>query len=228
MKFIEKKSEHIFPVIEQRIEYWSAATNIEQDLIKVIIQDPVRFEAFLRSRLMKQGGIAYQQPSPTNFPALNRINQHALALHGIPVMAWVDGMSPAEDKIHELIEYHLSQGTRGLNIVPDRNYNISNQQVKQKKVKKLYEFVEVAESYDLPIMVGTELNAPGMKFVDDFNSPELASLLPTFIKGAEIIYGHSVEQSRTGNGYCSHWSEHRFSTRAARNDYFQAIGKTFT
>ena len=52
-------------------------------------------------------------------------------------------------------------------------------------------------------MVGTELNAPGLKFVDDFSSPELSPLLPTFTKGADILYGHTLEQKRTGHGYCS-------------------------
>ena len=40
------------------------------------------------------------------------------------------------------------------------------------------------------------MNSPGQKFVDDFNSQELAPLLPVFLKSAYIVYAHSVLQQQ--------------------------------
>ena len=220
------KAEKIFPDSDIRFNYWSNAAECNDIVFKNVIHNKVLLEAAIRKYFMKQGGVAYQQPTPDNFPKLVDLNNHALKLNGIPVMAWVDGMSPAENNIKELIEYHISQGTKALNIIPDRNYNIKDKPLKKKKVKKLYEIVEIAEMYDLPIMVGTEINAPGLKFVDDFNSPELLPLLPIFRKGAEIFYGHTLEQLKNGNGYCSEWSNERFSTLEEKNKYYMKIANS--
>lgn len=221
-----KKAENIFPDEQLRMKFWSKVTNYSEKRFDVVFHNKVNLEAFIRKYFMKQGGIAYQQPSPDNFPKLSDINSYAIGLNSIPVMAWVDGMSPAENNIKELIEYHVSQGTKGINIIPDRNYNIKDNILKKKKLQKLYEVIEIAESYDLPIMVGTELNAPGLKFVDDFNSPELSPLLPIFRKGAEIFYGHTIEQAKNGNGYCSEWSNNNFATTAEKNDYYIKLAVT--
>lgn len=218
-----RKAEDIYPDNKLRMKFWLKATDYNQIEFEDIFHNNVLLEAFIRKYYMKIGGTAYQQPSPKNFPKLSEINSHAVRIGGIPVMAWVDGMSPAENNIKELVEYHISQGTKGLNIVPDRNYNIED---KTEKVKKLYEIVEIAEMYDLPIMVGTELNAPGLKFVDDFNSSELSPLLPIFIKGANIFHGHALEQEKNGYGYCSEWAENNFSTTAEKNEYYISITKT--
>ena len=220
-----RKSEDVFPDNKLRIKFWSKVTNHSESEFKEILLNNVALEAFIRKYFMKIGGAAYQKPSPENFPKLSEINAHAVKTNGIPVMAWVDGISSAENNIKELIEYHISQGTKGLNIVPDRNYNVKDKAEKDKKVHKLYEIVEIAETYDLPIMVGTELNAPGLKFVDDFNSPELSPLLPIFIKGADVFHGHTLEQEKNGHGYCSEWSEKNFSTTAEKNQYYINITK---
>jgi len=220
-----KKAEKIFLDTNERVKYWSKSAKCKEENFKKIIHNNILVEAAIRKYFMKQGGIAYQNPTQNNFPTLLEINKHAVALDAIPVIAWVDGMSPAENNIKELIEYHLENGTKGLNIIPDRNYNIKDETLKNEKVRKLYEVVEIAESYNLPIMIGTELNAPGLKFVDDFNSPELEPLLPIFKKGADVYYGHTLEQSKNGNGYCSEWSEKNFSTTAEKNEYYINITK---
>lgn len=220
-----KKAENIFPDEKSRMKFWLNVSKHIETGFDETFHDIVKLEAFIRKTFMKQGGAAYQQPSPENFPTLSEVNSHAIKLHGIPVMAWVDGMSSAENKIKELIDYHVSQGTKGLNIIPDRNYNLKDKKLKKIKLRKLYEIVEIADSYDLPIMVGTELNTPGLKFVDDFNSPELSPLLPIFVKGAEIFYGHTLEQEKNGHGYCSEWSERHFNTTTERNDYYIKVAK---
>ena len=76
-----------------------------------------------------------------------------------------------------------------------------------------------------PVVVGTEMNSPGRKFVDDFSSAELSPLMPVFTKGANIIYGHSVLQRQCGLGYMSKWTKTYFPNRAQRNSFFEEIGK---
>ncbi len=68
----------------------------------------------------------------------------------------------------------------------------------------------MAERHDFPIIVGTEMNSPGNKFVDSFGTAELAPLVPVFLRGAHIIYGHSVLQRQSGLGYLSEWAKKTF------------------
>ena len=69
------------------------------------------------------------------------------------------------------------------------------------------------------------MNAPGQKFVDVFASAELKPLAPTFLRGAYIVYAHSVLQRELGLGYLSPWAKASFSSVAAKNDFFAAAGR---
>jgi hypothetical protein len=61
----------------------------------------------------------------------------------------------------------------------------------------------MAQSLDLPINVGTEMNSYGQKLVDDFDAPELAPVRQAFMDGADFIYGHTALQRLLGLGYLS-------------------------
>jgi hypothetical protein len=76
----------------------------------------------------------------------------------------------------------------------------------------------------LPVVVGTEMNGPGQKFVDDFDSQELSPLLAVFLKGAYIVYAHSVLQQRAGLGYTSDWAKKNFEGPAEKNEFFRELG----
>jgi hypothetical protein len=69
-------------------------------------------------------------------------------------------------------------GAAALSIIPDRNYTPG---VKDRKLENLHHVVEMARNRQFPIIVGTERNAPGNKFVDSFQTAELAPLLPVFL-----------------------------------------------
>jgi hypothetical protein len=97
--------------------------------------------------------------------------------------------------------------------------------VKDQKVKNLYAVVELAQQHHFPIVVGTEMNAPGNKFVDSFQTAELAPLLPTCRRGALIVYAHSVLQRQSGLGYLSPWARKTFDTVAAKNNFFEQLGQ---
>jgi hypothetical protein len=112
-----------------------------------------------------------------------------------------------------------------MNIVPDRNWNIKDAAVKAVKVKNLYEVVKLADRKGLPIVVGTEMNAPGLKFVDTFDSAELAPVVPSFLRGAYIMAGHTAAAQKDGRGYLSDWAKETFKDVHEKNDYFYELGK---
>jgi hypothetical protein len=69
------------------------------------------------------------------------------------------------------------------------------------------------------------MNAPGNKFVDSFQTAELAPLLPSCRRGAHIVYAHSVLQRQSGLGYLSPWARKTFDTVAAKNNFFEQLGQ---
>jgi hypothetical protein len=112
-----------------------------------------------------------------------------------------------------------------VNIIPDRNWNIKNPDEKRIKVDNLYKFVEFVQSKGLPIVVGTEMNAYGNKFVDDFDAPELKPLVPVFLEGAYIMYAHTLLQTHAGMGYLSEWTKKSFTSLKEKNFFFRHIGE---
>jgi hypothetical protein len=119
----------------------------------------------------------------------------------------------------------ISKGAAALNIVPDRNWNIADTETRRIKVQKLHEAVALAARLDLPINVGTEMNAPGLKLVDDFDVPEMAPLRPAFIDGAYFVYGHTMMQMAAGLGYQSEWARANLPGRKERNAFYTQIGQ---
>ena len=149
---------------------------------------------------MKRGGVGYAQPGPDTFPCVEEVNQMILACQALPCATWLDGTSAGEQAMEELLELLIDKGAVALNIVPDRNWNIADPETRRVKVQKLYEVVELAQKLDLPLNIGTEMNAYGQKLVDDFDAPELAPVRQAFLDGAYFIYGHTADAARAGPG----------------------------
>jgi phosphoribosylformylglycinamidine (FGAM) synthase-like enzyme len=170
---------------------------------------------------MKRGGIGYVAPDQGSFPSMADVNRFALAAGAIPTGTWLDGTSEGEKAIEELLKVAMSTGVAALNIIPDRNYR---QGTKDEKLQNLYQVVDLTEKLGLPIVVGTEMNSPGQKFVDDFDSQEISPLMPVFLKGAYIVYAHSVLQQRAGLGYTSDWARKNFGSVATKNEFFRELG----
>jgi hypothetical protein len=76
----------------------------------------------------------------------------------------------------------------------------------------------------LLFVVGTEMNNPGQKLVDDA-SPELAPLAPVFLESAYAVYAHSVLQRGSGLGYTSEWAAWALPDRGERNAFFAEVGR---
>jgi hypothetical protein len=148
-------------------------------------------------------------------------NRFLLASGAIPVHTWLDGTSQGEKDIEELLDVAMSTGAAAINVIPDRNYTPG---ATNEKTDNLYHVIEVAEKRHLPVVVGTEMNSPGQKFVDDYKTEELSPLVPVFLKSAHIFYAHSVLQRQSGLGYISQWAKKNFNGVAEKNKFFEKIG----
>jgi len=216
-----RKALEIFDRPEELADFWSDKLGMEittsqlpesRDLLNAI-----------RAKTMKRGGVGYVQPGKGSFPHMANTNSFILASGGIPVHTWLDGTSDGEKAIEELLEVAMSTGAAAINVIPDRNYTPGASSV---KLENLYHVVELAEKLHLPVVEGTEMNSPGQKFVDDFASKELEPLGPVFLKGANIIYAHSVLQRKCGLGYTSKWANKNFENAACKNKFFEQLGRS--
>jgi len=175
----------------------------------------------IRAKTMKRGGVGYVQPDKGAFPLMADMNRFVAAAGGIPTLTWLDGTSEGEKDIEELLEVSMSTGAAAVNVIPDRNYTPG---AKDEKLKNLYEVTALAEKLHLPIVMGTEMNSPGQKFVDDFDSEELRPLAAQFLKGAHIVYAHSVLRQQCGIGYVGDWAKKSFENVQQKNEFFRKLG----
>lgn len=211
--------------VSNLVKFWADKMNMEQEQVAEIIADGPKFQNTVRGKLMKRGGVGYVQPGPDTFPTVDEFHEMILACGALPCAAWLDGLTEGEQAIEELMTLLIEKGVVALNIVPDRNWDIADAEVKQVKLQKLYEVVELAQKLDLPLNIGTEMNAFGQKLVDDFDAPELAPVREAFLDGAYFIYGHTVAQRALGIGYQSEWAATHLPTRRERNQFYTQLGK---
>ncbi len=176
----------------------------------------------IRAKTMKRGGVGYVQPDKGSFPCMADTNRFILAAGAIPVHTWLDGTSAGERAMEELLDVAMSTGAAAINVIPDRNYTPG---APDEKTRNLHQVVELAEKLNLIVVEGTEMNSPGQKFVDDFATAELAPLVPVFLKGAHIVYAHSVLQRKCGLGYTSNWANKNFGGAAEKNTFFEQVGR---
>ncbi len=217
------KAEAVYGDRAERVRFWADRLAAPPGEVAELLDDSRRLQALIRAKTMKRGGVGYQKPTPESFPLTTDVNRFALAVGGIPTATWLDGTSPGEQDIEELLDLHMAAGVAALNIIPDRNWNVAEARTKDLKVSNLYRIVALAGARHLPLVVGTEMNAPGLKFVDTLEAPELAPVVDAFRRGAYIMAGHT-RADREGRGYLSDWARNEFATVAAKNEYFRKLG----
>lgn len=222
-----EKAEKLFPASETRSAFWSARLGISPKEAEKLITDPVKLEAAIRSKTMKKGGVGYVAPAPESFPPIDRMNSFIAASGAIPTIAWLNGLSAGESDPDRLLDLHIAKGAAMLNIVPDRNWNVSDPEKQKKLVHELDRIIDACRKRDLPVVVGTEMNAPGLKLVDDFNQPALARHLELFVDGAALLSAHT-QLGRLGRGYLSEWAKNSFADTAAKNRFFSSFGRLVT
>ena len=221
----DRKAQALFPDEARRAEFWAGKLGTDRAKVRSVLNDPPAFQALIRSRTMKAGGAGYVKPSGPDFPTLESMNAFVLEAGAIPTFAWLEGTSEGEKAIEELLDVMLKGGVAAVNIIPDRNWNITDPAVKKTKLDHLYRFVDLARSHDLPISAGTEMNAYGQRFVDDFDAPELRPLTPLFLEGAHIFYAHTILQPHAAMGYLSDWAKRSFASVKEKNAFFKHVGE---
>jgi hypothetical protein len=214
-----QRAKEIFGKKQGLVDFWSEKLGVDAKTLE--LPEGRNLLDIIRAKTMKRGGIGYIEPDRGSFPLMADTNKFFLEAGAVPTVAWLDGTSAGEKEIERLLQVAINSGAAALNIIPDRNYKPG---VKDEKLKNLYEVIMVAENLDLPLIAGTEMNSPGQKFIDSFETQELAPLQPTFLKGSYIIYAHSVLQQHCGLGLTSNWAKENFKEIKERNVFFEKLG----
>ena len=204
--------------------FWCQKLDEREGTVRPLLHNSPALRDLIRSRLMKHGGVGYAQPEEGAFPPLEEVVQMTLSCGALPVAGWLDGTNDGEADPVELFEFLTSKGCVLVNIIPDRNWNVPEAE-RELKVRKLHQAVAAARRLHLPILGGTEMNKPGNKFVDDFDSDALAPHLEEFRRGAHIAWGHTLLKMTAGVGYVGQWAEAHFGGRVReKNEFFRRIG----
>lgn len=220
----DAKARAVYPFPEACAAYWALKLGASLDKAIALLDDAPALQALIRSKTMKAGGVGYVQPEGPDFPRVEEVNAFSRACGAIPTFAWLDGTTAGELALDELLEVMVASGVAAVNIIPDRNWNFTDPETRKDRVARLYNFVRKAEARRLPILIGTEMNAHGQRFVDDFEAPELQPLYGMFRAGADIVHAHTLLQRHAGMGYLSPWAEAHFHKPARKNDFYEAIG----
>jgi len=211
-------------LVSDPVQFWANKLHLELGQAAALMRDGPKFQSLVRKKLMKRGGVGYVRPDHQSFPTVDQFHQMIAACGALPCATWLDGTSEGEQDMEELLHLLIGKGAAALNIVPDRNWNIADPEIRRIKLQKLYDAVDLAQELSLPLNVGTEMNSFGQKLVDDFDVPELAPIRQTFLDGAHFVYGHTVMQRTLGLGYQSEWARSHLSSRRERNEFYTRIG----
>ncbi len=209
---------------QQAADFWAAKLRQEPAEMRALIQNVNAFVDMLRGKLMKKGGLGYEQPTRETFPVLDDVVSMILECRAIPCSTWLDGTSAGESEPQAQLECLMAKGVAMVNIIPDRNWNLKNPDEKARKVQELQRYAETARQLGLPIIAGTELNKPGQRLVDDFDAEPLKPLLPLFIEGAQVLIGHTRLLRYADYSYTDRKVQAEFKDIQARNKLFAAVG----
>ncbi|MDZ4198089.1 MAG: hypothetical protein U1E27_02265, partial [Kiritimatiellia bacterium] len=215
-----RKAAARFPDGADLSAFWRNALGLEGE-VPDLPEGPALLNR-IRARTMKRGGIGYVKPEEGAFPNLAETNRFILACGALPVLTWLDGSSEGEGALDELLEVMISHGAEAANIIPDRNFTPGQ---KDEKLEQLYRFADRARLRGLPLIAGTEMNAPGNRFVDDFSAPELSPLKDDFLRGSYWLFAHTVLEDRGGLGFGSDWARSTFPDRPARIAFYEELGQ---
>jgi len=217
------KAKEVFEVKEM-IEFWAKTMNVPVSQSAEWMADQSVLEEKVRARLAKRGGLGYEQPSGETFPLVDDFIQWVLASDAIPMTTWLDGTSRGENQPRELLEMMKAKGAPALNIIPDRNWNISDPAVRDTKRKNLKDIVSVADEMDIPVNIGTEMNKRGLPIADELDGEALCLYKETFLRGARIMVGHTVLTRFCCFSYVGERADAEFKTAGKKNAFFEKIG----
>ena len=179
------QAEKVFPDPEKRAKFWSEKLGIDCAAAALLQADAVKLEGTIRSKTMKSGGVGYIAPTPEAFPTLKAMNEFVKGCGAVPTLAWLNGLSAGESDPEALLKLHRSYGTKAATLIPDRNVKGATPEKSARLQSELDRFVAACVKADIPLLAGTEMNAPGQKLVDDFTHPALAKHLAVLLAGVD-------------------------------------------
>jgi len=222
--YVSRAREH-FQDDDALARFWSEKTGEPRARVRELLADPPALKDLVRGRLMKHGGVGYAPPGEGAFPSLEEVVEMTLACGALPSGCWLDGTGEGEADSRAHFEFFLSKGVPTITMIPDRNWNVKPRE-RDLKVANLNEAVEAARELAMPILVGTEMNKSGTRFVDDFAVEALAPHLDEFRRGAHIAWGHTLLKMTAGVGCVGRWADRHFAGRPGeKNRFFERIGR---
>ncbi len=219
-----QKALDFFGSPEKANKFWAGAFKADVQELNEKNKNSNAFQEFLRSKLMKRGGLGYEQPTQKTFPSLDTVIAMIRDCKAIPMSAWLDGSLPGEQNPVEQLECLLSKKVEAVNIIPDRNWNFKDPAVQTQKIIELDRYMKAAQKLDLPVNIGTEGNKPGQRLVDDLNAEAVKRYRPLFLQGAQIIVGHTRLLRFANFSYIDEKAQNLFPERRRRNEFFAAVG----
>ncbi len=180
-----EQAEQRFPDPAARAAFWAEKLNLAPAAAAELQTDAVKLEGMIRSKTMKSGGVGYIAPTPEAFPTLAAMNEFIQGCGAVPTLAWLNGLSAGESNPEALIALHRHYGTLAATLIPDRNLKGATPEKSAQLQQELDRFVAACVKADMPLLAGTEMNAPGQKLVDDFDHPALAKHLPALLAGVD-------------------------------------------
>jgi hypothetical protein len=204
--------------------FWAEKLGLDAAMAADTIGDVNAFNDLLRSKLMKSGGLGYTQPDEDTFPLLDDVIGMIQECRAIPMSAWLDGTREGESNPVEQFECLMAKGVAAVNIIPDRNWNVKDSETSTKLVRELNRYIAAAKSFDMPINVGTELNKPGQRFVDDFAAAALKPYHADFLQGAQVMVGHTRLLRWADYSYTDPVAAEDCPMRSQRNEFFASVG----
>ncbi len=219
-----KKSINQYADSSKLYSVWSDILGKKMTEVADLFENTPALEDLVRSKIAKKGSVGYVQPTIDTFPKLEDFFAWTKSCGAIPLESWLDGTSAGEADPVKLLELSKQKGALGLNIIPDRNWNIKNPEVKALKYRKLKEITEVAGRMEMPLHIGTEMNKAGLPFADDLSGEALKPFKNQFLTGAKIFVGHAVLQRFAGFSYANEQVDLEFKSTALKNEFFASVG----
>jgi hypothetical protein len=108
--------------------------------------------------------------------------------------------------------------------VPDRNWNLKPGPDREAKIANLATMVREADAIGLPINIGTEMNRAGLPFCDDLDGEVLHPFKASFVRGAEIMVGHTRLLRYAGFSYTGSEAATAYPDIQRRNEFFRTVG----
>ncbi len=221
----ERRAREMFPEEDDLAQFWAEKLDEPLEHIGELLNDVVKLKKLIRARLMKYGGVGYAPPEEGSFPSLDEVVQMTLECGALPSGGWLDGTSEGESDPMAHFAFLRDKGIPTITVIPDRNWNLDDPAERRTRVQNFHAALKAARRLHMPVLVGTEMNKHGQKFVDTFGASPMEPHRQQFLDGAHIAWGHTLLKMTAGVGVSGPWARERFGGDvAARNEFFRRVG----